>query len=114
MRFPSVLLKLFVLRFSSGPKEWIAYPEVDCFIAPMFGPREPIGSKVEPLNEKIDDFLAQYRKEEMVAITLGLAPVESECFRLWEMVLFRGCRRMTLTGKKAPELSTEQVGLAGV
>jgi hypothetical protein len=33
----------------------------------------------EPLNAKIADFLTRYRKEEVVSITVGLAPVETEC-----------------------------------
>jgi hypothetical protein len=45
-----------------------------------------ISSWVEPLNAKFAEFLAQFRKEEMVAITLGLTPVESECFRLWSHI----------------------------
>jgi hypothetical protein len=47
----------------------------------------------------------------MVAITLGLAPVESGCFRLCAMVIYHGGRRMTPIGKEAPELSTEQTAL---
>jgi hypothetical protein len=66
-----------------------------------------ISSGVEPLNAKLADFLAHYSKEEMVTITVRLAPADSGCFRLWAMVLYQGGRRMTLTGKDSPELTLE-------
>jgi hypothetical protein len=63
-----------------------------------------ISSRVEPLNAEFADFLAQYSKEEMLVITLGLAPVESACFRLWALVFHQGGRRMTLAEKEHPGL----------
>jgi hypothetical protein len=48
-----------------------------------------ISSRVEPLNAKFAEFLADYNKEETVAITPGLAPIETACFRLWAMVLYQ-------------------------
>jgi hypothetical protein len=60
------------------------------------------------LNAQFAEFLTQFSKEETVAITLGLARVESVCFRLRAMVFYQGGRRMTLTGKEAPDLSAEQ------
>jgi hypothetical protein len=73
-----------------------------------------ISSIVEPLHAKFADFLAQYTKEEMVDITLGLTPVESGCFRLSAIVPYQSGRRMTLARKEAPELSTEQAAPAGL
>jgi hypothetical protein len=49
-----------------------------------------ISSRVEPLSGKITGFLAQYSRQEMLSITLGLAPVEMECFRMWALVLYQG------------------------
>jgi hypothetical protein len=51
-----------------------------------------ISSRAEPLNAKFADFLDQYSKEEMLATTLGLAPVESGFFRLWALVFYHGGR----------------------
>jgi hypothetical protein len=161
----------------SVPKEWIAYPRVECFIAPAFASNEGISlaqmifgsalvgqsqlnpenpggyvtvvtvrdeeypevqrslalweaprktheqlnrriaeirSKIEPLNAKLANFLARYSNEEMVAITLGFAPVQSGCFKLWSMVLYHGGRRMTPTGKESPELQKEQAAFADI
>jgi hypothetical protein len=46
-----------------------------------------ISSQVDPLNARAAEFLAEYDKEEVLAITLGLAPVETECCGLWAIVL---------------------------
>jgi hypothetical protein len=73
-----------------------------------------IGSRVEPLNVKIADFLAHYSKEEIVAITLGLAPVETECHRMWAIVIHQEGRRMVLAGREAAEKTKEQAALAGL
>jgi hypothetical protein len=48
----------------------------------------------------------------MVAVTLGLAPAESECFGLRAMVRYQSGRRIALTCKEAPELWMKQAALA--
>jgi hypothetical protein len=40
-----------------------------------------ISSRVEPANAKFAEFLGRYSEEEVITITLGLAPAESGCFR---------------------------------
>jgi hypothetical protein len=64
-------------------------------------------SSFERLDARLVDFLAQYSKEEMAAITLGLAPIETECYRLW-------ARSMTLAGRETPEMTKEQAVFAGL
>jgi hypothetical protein len=64
-----------------------------------------ISSRVEHLNATFAELVAQYSKEEMLAITLGLAPVESGCYELWATVLMQDGRRMTLSGRESPELT---------
>jgi hypothetical protein len=44
----------------------------------------------------------------MLAITIGLAPVASGCFRLWALVFYQGGRRTTLAGKENPEFTPVQ------
>jgi hypothetical protein len=61
-----------------------------------------ISSRGEPLNVKLAGFMAHFSKEGTVAITLGSAPIESGCFKLWVMVLMQGGGQMTLTGREAP------------
>jgi hypothetical protein len=92
--------------------------------APWHRPREvheqvnrriaEISSRVERLNAKIADFLADFSKEKLVAITLGLAPVEMECHRLWSLVLHQEGRRMTHAGREGAEGTREQAALAGL
>jgi hypothetical protein len=67
-----------------------------------------------PLDAKIADFLADFNKEEVVDITLGLAPVETECYRLWALVLHQAGRRMTHAGREVAEGTDEQTALAGI
>jgi hypothetical protein len=59
-----------------------------------------ISSRIEPLNAKIADFRAEFNKEEVVTITLGLAPVETECYRLWALALHQARLRMTYAGSR--------------
>jgi hypothetical protein len=73
-----------------------------------------ISGRVEPLNAKFADFLDQYNKEKMLAITLGLAPVESGCFRLGALALCQGGKKMALAGKSHPELTPVQTAIAGL
>jgi hypothetical protein len=73
-----------------------------------------IGGKVEPLDAKFADFLDQYSQEEMLAITLGLEPVESGCFRLWLQVFYQGGRRIALAGEERPEFTLAQTAIAGL
>jgi hypothetical protein len=49
-----------------------------------------VSGKAKPLSAKFADFPVQYRKEEMLAIRIGLAPVDSGCFRLWALVFYQG------------------------
>jgi hypothetical protein len=69
---------------------------------------------MEPLNARLAEFLVRYNKEDMLAITLGPAPIETERCRLWAMVLYQGGRRMILTGREASEMTKEQTALAGL
>jgi hypothetical protein len=64
-----------------------------------------ISRRVEPLNARFAAFLAYYSKEEMVVITVGLAHIETECFRLWPNVLYQEGPQITLNGREAPELT---------
>jgi hypothetical protein len=73
---------------------------------------EEISSKVDPFNARGAEFLAEYDKEEVLAITLGLAPVETECYRLWDMVLHQAGRKMTHAGRESAEGTREQAALA--
>jgi hypothetical protein len=50
----------------------------------------------------------------MVAIIVGLAPVESGCFRLWAMVLYQGGRRMTHAAKEAPDFTPQKTAITGL
>jgi hypothetical protein len=69
---------------------------------------------MEPLNARLAEVLARYSKEEMLAITLALAPIETERCKLWAMVLYQGGRRMILTRREAPEMTKEQAALEGL
>jgi hypothetical protein len=69
---------------------------------------------VDPLNAEFVHFLAHYSREKMVAITPGLEPVESGCFRLWNLVFHQEGRRRILTGKESPELTKAQAAIAGL
>jgi hypothetical protein len=51
-----------------------------------------VSSRVDPVNARAAEFLAEYDKEKVLAITLGLAPVETECYGLWAIVLHQGAR----------------------
>jgi hypothetical protein len=73
-----------------------------------------ISSRVGPLNAKTADFLADFNKEGVVAIRLGLAPVETECCRLWALALHQAGRRMTHAGREVAERTKEQTALAGL
>jgi hypothetical protein len=69
---------------------------------------------VEPLNAKFADFLDQYREEDVLTISLGLALVESGCFRLRALVFYQGGRRIALAGKENPVLTPVQTAIAGL
>jgi hypothetical protein len=71
-------------------------------------------SRVEPLNARIADFLADFDKEETVAITHGLAPIETECYRLWALVLHQAGCKMTYAGRENAEGTKDQTALAGL
>jgi hypothetical protein len=47
-------------------------------------------------------------------ITVGLAPVEWECYRMWAIVVHQEGPRMILAGKEAAEKTKEQAALAGI
>jgi hypothetical protein len=66
-----------------------------------------ISSTVEPYNAKFANHSAEYLKTEIFCMTLG-------CYRIWALVLAQDTRRMTLTGKEAPELTVEQTVLSGL
>jgi hypothetical protein len=70
--------------------------------------------RVDPLNAKFVEFSAQCSKEEMLAITRGLAPVDSGCFRLLALVFYQGVLRMTLAGKEHPEITPVQIPISGL
>jgi hypothetical protein len=62
-----------------------------------------ISGKGKQVNAKLAYFPDQYSKEEMLAVTLELASVESNCFRLYGLVLYQGGRKMTYAGKKSKD-----------
>jgi hypothetical protein len=62
-----------------------------------------ISSRIDPLNARAAEFLAECHKEEVLAITLGLVPVETECYRLWAIVLQQTGRKMTCAGREVAE-----------
>jgi hypothetical protein len=69
---------------------------------------------VEPDNAKLTEFLGLFTKEEVVAITIGLSPAESGCFKQWGVVFVQQDRRMALTGKDGPDRSDQQVILGAL
>jgi ribosomal protein S19 len=73
-----------------------------------------ISSKVERLNAKLAEFRGIYSTGETVAITLGLAPIETECFRLWAMVLYQEGRQMIVNGRGFPDLTRVQAAAKGL
>jgi hypothetical protein len=73
-----------------------------------------ISSRIDPLNARVAEFLAEYDKGDVLAITLGLAPVETECYRLWAIVLHQAWRKMTHMGRESAEGTREQAALAGL
>jgi hypothetical protein len=73
-----------------------------------------ISSRIDPLTARAAEFLAEHNKEEGLAITLGLAPVETECYRLWAIVLHQAGRKMTHAGRETAEGTREQAALAGL
>jgi hypothetical protein len=73
-----------------------------------------ISSRIDPLNARAAEFFAEYNKEEVLAITLGLAPVETECYRLWAVVPHQAGRKMTHAGREAAEKTREKTALAGL
>jgi hypothetical protein len=48
-----------------------------------------ISAAIEPLSAKLASFLAQYCKQERLAITVGLAPTDVVCYKLWAIVLYQ-------------------------
>jgi hypothetical protein len=72
-----------------------------------------ISQEVDPLNAKLGRFLAQYSKEERLAITVGLAPTDVGSLKAWAMVLHQGGRRMTHTAREAVE-TRERAAVKGL
>jgi hypothetical protein len=73
-----------------------------------------ISSTFEPAKAKFMDFLGKFALEEMLVITLGLAPAESGCLKPWAAAFLREDRTMMFTGQETAGKPSQQVVIAAL